>query len=85
MCESREHSRGDPKNVELVYKISDIYSYTFKLRSPSEYSPFDTIHLSRHFFHCSTQFLNSLILMPFSVSAIFCFTFSTSSCSGEIR
>ena len=37
----------------------------FKLQSPSKYSPFDAIHLSRCFFHCSKQFLNSLILMPF--------------------
>ena len=50
----------------------------FKLQSLSEYSPFDAIHLSRHFFHCSKQFLNTLILMPLSASAIFCFTSSTS-------
>ena len=49
-----------------------------KLQSPSKYSPFDAIHLLRCFFHCSKQFLNSSILMPFSVSAIFCFTSSTS-------
>ena len=30
------------------------------------------------FFHCSKQFLNSLILTPFSASAIFCSTSSTS-------
>ena len=29
------------------------------------------------FSHCSEQFLNSLILIPFSASAIFCFTSST--------
>ena len=51
-----------------------IYSYMFELQSPSKCYPFDAIHLSRHFFHCSKQFLNSLILMPFSASAIFCFT-----------
>ena len=43
----------------------------FKLQSPSKYSPFDAIHLLRRFFHCSKQFLNSSILMPFSTSAIF--------------
>ena len=42
-----------------------------KLQSPSKYSPFDAIHLSRCFFHCSKQFLNLLTLMPFSASAIF--------------
>ena len=48
----------------------------FKLQSPSKSSPFDAIYLSR-VFHCSKQFLNSSILMPFSASAIFCFTSST--------
>ena len=34
------------------------------------------------FSHCSKPFLNSLILMPFSASAVFCFTSSTlSKCS----
>ena len=49
----------------------------FKLQAPSKYSPCDSIHLLRHFFHCSKQFLNSLILMPFSASAIFGFASST--------
>ena len=43
----------------------------FKLQAPLKYSPSDAIHLLRHFFHCSKQFLNSLILMPFSASANF--------------
>ena len=30
------------------------------------------------FFHCSNHFLNLSILMPFSASAVFCFTSSTS-------
>ena len=50
-----------------------IYSYM----SPSKYSPFDAIHLLRHFFHCSKLFLNLLILMP----AIFLFVYLTSSMS----
>ena len=56
-----------------------IFSYMFKLQSPSKYSPFDAIHLSRCFFHCSEQVLNSLILIPSSSSAFFfvCFTCST--------
>ena len=51
----------------------------FKLQSPSNYSPLDAVHLSRCFFRCSKQFLNLSIFMPFSVSAVFCFTSSTSS------
>ena len=49
----------------------------FKPQSPSKYSPFDAVHPSR-LSHCSREFLNTLILMPFSASAIFCFTSSTS-------
>ena len=50
----------------------------FKHQSPSKYSPLDAIHLSRCFFHCSKQFLNSSVLMPFSAPDIFCFTSSSS-------
>ena len=50
----------------------------FKLQSPSKYFPFNAIYPLRLFSHCSKQFLNLLILMPFSASAIFCFTSSTS-------
>ena len=49
----------------------------FKLQWLSKYSPFDAVHVSRCFFHCSKQFLNSSILMPFSASAVFCFISST--------
>ena len=48
-----------------------MYPYTFKLQSPPKYFQFDTIHLSRLFFHCSEQFLEVSILKPFSASAIF--------------
>ena len=48
-----------------------------KFQSPSKYSPFDLIHLSRYVFYCSKQFLNSSILMSLSASATFCFTSST--------
>ena len=47
----------------------------FELQSPSKYSPFDAIHLARRFPHSSKQFLNSLILMPFSAFVIFLFRF----------
>ena len=69
---------GDPKKPRIYLQKILYYSYMFKLQSPSKYSPFDAIHLSRHFFHCSEQFLNLSILMPSRVSAIFCFTSSTS-------
>ena len=49
----------------------------FKLWLPSKYSPFNITRLSRHFFHWSKQFLNVWVLMSFSASAVFCFTFST--------
>ena len=67
---------GEPPNPQNLLKI--VYSHMFKLQSPSKYSPFDAIHLWRHFFHCSKQFLNLSILMPFSPSATCCFTSSTS-------
>ena len=66
-----------------------MYSYKLKLQSPSKYSPFDAIHLSRRFFHCSKQFLNASILMPFSASAFFFlvkfftyYTLAKHNCSG---
>ena len=45
----------------------------FKLQAPLKYSLFDAIHLSRCLFHYSRPFLNPLILMPFSTSALFFF------------
>ncbi|KAF6104158.1 hypothetical protein HJG60_011176 [Phyllostomus discolor] len=59
------------KTPEFIYKKLCIYSYIFKLQSPSKYSLFDIIHLSIHFFYCSKQVLNSAILMPFSASVVF--------------
>ena len=70
------YARGDPKTPKFIYQKLCIYYYKFKLQSPSKHSPFDTIHLSRCFFHCSKQLLNSLILMPFCASAGFGFTCS---------
>ena len=64
--------------MKFIYKNLCIYSYTVKLQLPSKYSPFDIIHLSRCFSHCSKQLLNSWIFMPFSASAVPCFTSSTS-------
>ena len=45
--------RGDPKNMEFIYKTLCIYSYMFKLQSPSKYSAFDVKQLLGHFTHCS--------------------------------
>ena len=42
--------RGDPYKMEFIYKKLCMYSYMFKLESPSKYSPFDAIHLLKHFF-----------------------------------
>ena len=70
--------KGEPKNLEFIYEKLCIYSYIFKLHSPSKYSPFDTLCLSRHFSHCSKYFLNSWILMPFSAPAVISFTSFTS-------
>ena len=73
------YTRGTKNKPEFIYKIYIyIYSYMFKLQSSSKYFPFDTMHLSRCFFHSSKEFLNSSILMPFCASAVFCFTSSTS-------
>ena len=59
--------------MEFIYKKLCVYFYMFKLLSPTKYSPSDAIHLLRCSFHCSKQFLNLSILMPFSASAVFFF------------
>ena len=64
--------RGDPKKWNLFKKLC-IYSYMFKWQSPSKYLPFDTIHLLRHFFHCSKQFLNWWIFFSMFKNCIFIF------------
>ena len=69
---------GDPKsrNLFIKYRVFILTCLNFShLQS--------TLHLMQYtyrdtFFHCSKQFLNSLILMPFSASVVFCFTSSTS-------
>ena len=40
---------GSPIKPEFIYKKMCIYSYMFKVQSPSKYSPFDAIHLLRLF------------------------------------
>ena len=66
---------GRPQNPEFIYKTLCIYSYMFKLQSSPKSPPFDAIQ--RTFFHCSKQFLNSSILMPFGASVVFHFPSST--------
>ena len=63
--------REDSK--QQIYNKLCIYSYRFKLQSPSRCTPFDAIHLSRRFFHGSKQFLNLSMLMPFRASVVFWF------------
>ena len=55
-----------------------MYSYMFKLQSPSKYSPFDTIHVLKHFPLLKTvfevpRFWCFLVLLPF---LFVCFTSS---------
>ena len=38
-----------PQRTEFIYKQLCVYSYVFKLQSPSKYSPFDTMYLLRLF------------------------------------
>ena len=46
----------------------------FKLQSPSEYSPFAVIHLSRYFFPLLKTVFELVNFDDFSASAVFCFT-----------
>ena len=79
-------TRGEPgkktkktqtHKTEFLYKKLRTYSYVCELQSPSKY-----LHLIQYtyqdVFSTVQKFSNSLIVMPFSVSAIFCFTSSTS-------
>ena len=71
--------RRAPQNPpEFIYKNLCLYSHMFKLQPPSKCSPCDAVLPSRLFSHYSEQFLNSLILMSVNASAIFCFSWSTS-------
>ena len=76
-------TRGDPQNMEFIYKKLHICFYIFKLQSPSKYSLFDAIHLSRCFPICLQQSLNLLVLMPFKY--FLCSAFSTSAKSFPFR
>ena len=52
---------GTPQIWKYLLKI--MYSYMFKLQSPSKYFPFNAIYPLRLFSHCSTV-LNASMLMP---------------------
>ena len=73
----RTYEGGAQNTTKFVYKELCIYSYMFKLQSPSA---LDAIYLWRLFSLNRKEFLNSSILMPFSVSVVFCFTSSTAKC-----
>ena len=59
---------GTQESLEFIYKKLCIYSYKFKLQSPSKYSTFDAIHLSRLF-----PLLKSVVdLVDFDAFLCFC-------------
>ena len=76
LCHTMYLLRGTPKTPEFIKNcvliLTFLTSVTFKVLSIWCNTPTET------FFHCSKQFLYSLILMPFSASTIFCFASSTS-------
>lgn len=51
-----KNMRGDPEKMELIYKKKIVYSYMSPSMSPSEYSPFDTMHLLRRFSTAQNSF-----------------------------
>ena len=71
-----EEYEGRPPKMEFINKIFCTYSYMFKLQSLSKYSPFDAIHLWRHFFPLlknrfwTHQFWCILVFLLFFVSAL---------------
>ena len=56
---------GGPLKKQFIYKKLCIYSYMFKLQSPSKYSPFDAKHLSRCFFTAQNSFFKINFLKDF--------------------
>ena len=70
--DSETNTRGGERNPNLFIKNRVfIIAYLNFCHLPSTLSPCDAIHLEDVFFHSSEQFLNSLILMTFSASAVF--------------
>ena len=50
------NTRKDTPKMEFIYKKLCIYSHMFKLQSPSKYSPFDVVHLSKLFSTAQNSF-----------------------------
>ena len=65
---------GGPKNWNLLIKKLCIYSYMFKLQSPSKYSLTDTINLLRHLFPLLKTSFELMDFDAISASTIFHFT-----------
>ena len=68
--------KGGPKKPWNLF-IKIVYSYMFKLQSPSKYSPFHAIHLLRRFFHCSKTVFELVDFDAFQCFCHFCSTYST--------
>ena len=69
--------RVDPPKQESICRKLSIYSYMFKLQSPTKSSSFDVIHVSRHFFHFSKVFELVNFDAFFGASVMCCFISST--------
>ena len=67
--------RGDPPKKQNLLIKDCVFIVTCLNFSHLPSTPFDAVHLSRCFFHCSKQFLNLLILMPLVLLLFFLFHF----------
>ena len=83
MCGCLSHTRywgpgPQPRHLPwLGIKLATLWfigQHVIHWATGPKYSPFNAIHQSKQFFHCSTQFLNSSILV---LLLFFCFTSST--------
>ena len=70
--------RGGPQKVEFIYKKLHIYSYMFKLHVTFKVLSIWCNTPIKTFLLLLKTVLNSLILMPFCASAVFCFISFTS-------
>ena len=68
---------GTQKNPEFIFLKWCVYSYMFKLQSPSKYSPSDAIHLLRCFFPLLKTVFELVDFDAFQCFCCFCFTSST--------
>ena len=77
ICQSVPCTRGDPPKLNLFIKMCVL------ILTCLNFSHLQIVVIwcntaIETFFHWSKQFLNLSVLMPFSASAVFCFTSSTS-------